>query len=262
MTTIYQKREFKWLVVISSALALQAGFINAITFSGNFSVGVTHVTGISTRASLGVVWSDWIEAIYTFGICVGFTFGGVVSGVIVGKVQFKTNPAYGYALLVESSMIGIAAWVLVEGEGAGWTRWMYILVAVSMGLQNAMFTAFSSAVVRTTHVTGIATDIGLVVGYSIRNYFLDKPFVDRWKLLIFVPIWTCFFIGGIAGGFVWMALRYKSLLIPAATTGASGLIYLILYYRVGHAYSLKEKQNEMPAESQEPMLQRQSGKRE
>jgi hypothetical protein len=39
MTTIYQKREFKWLVVISSALALQAGFINAITFSGNFSVG-------------------------------------------------------------------------------------------------------------------------------------------------------------------------------------------------------------------------------
>jgi uncharacterized membrane protein YoaK (UPF0700 family) len=79
---------------------------------------------------------------------------------------------------------------------------MYIVLSIAMGLQNAMFTTFSSAVVRTTHVTGIATDIGLVVGYSIRNHFLDRPYVDRWKLLIYVPIWTSFFVGGIIGGYI------------------------------------------------------------
>lgn len=53
-------------------------------------------------------------------------------------------------------------------------------------------------------------------------------------------------------------LQYRSLAIPAVTTGLSGLVYLILYYRFGHAYILKEKKKELPLESQEPMLPKSS----
>jgi hypothetical protein len=58
---------------------------------------------------LGIVWGDWLDFAYAFGICVGFTFGGVMSGIIIGKVHFKLNPSYGYAILIQSMMLGVAA---------------------------------------------------------------------------------------------------------------------------------------------------------
>jgi hypothetical protein len=40
MSTLDQKQEFKWLVIGSTLLALQAGFVNVITFSGSFAIGM------------------------------------------------------------------------------------------------------------------------------------------------------------------------------------------------------------------------------
>jgi hypothetical protein len=49
MTTIYDKQEFKWLVIGSAALALQAGFINAVTFSGNFPIGNQSISEMNNK---------------------------------------------------------------------------------------------------------------------------------------------------------------------------------------------------------------------
>ncbi len=44
-----------------------------------------------------------------------------------------------------------------------------LITSFAMGLQNALFTNFSGAVVRTTDVTGLMTDIGLIIGHYVRG---------------------------------------------------------------------------------------------
>jgi uncharacterized membrane protein YoaK (UPF0700 family) len=72
-----------------------------------------------------------------------------------------------------------------------------------MGLQNATVTKISGARMRTTHVTGIITDIGIELGkllYWNRNvHNPDRILADRGKLHLLVLLLASFFIGGVIG---------------------------------------------------------------
>jgi uncharacterized membrane protein YoaK (UPF0700 family) len=59
------------------------------------------------------------------------------------------------------------------------------MLAMACGMQNAMTTRYSGAVVRTTHLTGMFTDMGLLIGHMLRS---DKDFQDMWKFSLFIPI--------------------------------------------------------------------------
>jgi uncharacterized membrane protein YoaK (UPF0700 family) len=59
------------------------------------------------------------------------------------------------------------------------------MLAMACGMQNAMTTRYSGAVVRTTHLTGMFTDMGLLIGHMLRS---DRDFQDMWKFSLFVPI--------------------------------------------------------------------------
>jgi Protein of unknown function (DUF1275) len=59
------------------------------------------------------------------------------------------------------------------------------MLAMACGMQNGMTTRYSGAVVRTTHLTGMFTDMGLLIGHLLRS---DRDFQDMWKFSLFVPI--------------------------------------------------------------------------
>ena len=48
-----------------------------------------------------------------------------------------------------------------------------LLASAACGLQNALATTYSGAIVRTTHVTGIFTDLGIMLGAIFRGQTLD-----------------------------------------------------------------------------------------
>uniref|UniRef100_UPI002E245368 YoaK family protein n=1 Tax=Marinobacter sp. OP 3.4 TaxID=3076501 RepID=UPI002E245368 len=81
--------------------------------------------------------------------------------------------------------------------------------SAACGLQNAMATQYSGAVVRTTHLTGIFTDLGIMLGA-----FLRGEGFDRRKALLFLIIISGFIAGGTLGAVLFEALRFKSLLVP------------------------------------------------
>jgi uncharacterized membrane protein YoaK (UPF0700 family) len=62
------------------------------------------------------------------------------------------------------------------------------MLSIACGMQNAMTTRYSGAVVRTTHLTGMVTDVGLLLGHMARS---DRDFHDLWKLTLFLPIIFC-----------------------------------------------------------------------
>ncbi len=110
------------------------------------------------------------------------------------------------------------------------------LVSLACGLQNGMCTTFSGAVIRTTHVTGIITDIGLILGQAL---FYPRTRKHLWKLKVLLPLYGGFCLGGITGYFAFLLLDIKAILIPCAILGISGISH-ICYCKIFLGYRTKQ----------------------
>ncbi len=97
------------------------------------------------------------------------------------------------------------------------------LVSLACGLQNGMCTTFSGAVIRTTHVTGILTDIGLILGQAI---FHPRTRKHLWKLKVLLPLYGGFCIGGITGWFIYQILSIQAILLPCVALGIFGITHI------------------------------------
>ncbi len=96
------------------------------------------------------------------------------------------------------------------------------LVSLACGLQNGMCTTFSGAVIRTTHMTGILTDMGLVLGQAT---FYPRTRKHLWKLKVLLPLYGSFCFGGVIGWFAYQILLIKAILPICAVVGILGLTH-------------------------------------
>jgi uncharacterized membrane protein YoaK (UPF0700 family) len=91
------------------------------------------------------------------------------------------------------------------------------LLLFAMGLQNALVTNISQSVVRTTHLTGLFTDLGI----ELSQLFFYKKEVELKRLSrnisLRLSIITFFFIGCVLGGLLYETYKLKILLLAAAT---------------------------------------------
>jgi len=92
-----------------------------------------------------------------------------------------------------------------------------VVLCYTMGLQNALITKISNAEIRTTHVTGLVTDIGIELGKLIYwNKSKDELHpseevaanMDKLRLHLLLVLW--FFIGGILGASAFKHLGFIS----------------------------------------------------
>ena len=108
-----------------------------------------------------------------------FFLGSLLSGILISsrKIGMGTE-LYGIVLMLVSALI-FAGWLTATSSPAGVAP---CLLALSMGLQNGMLTKHAHAVVRTTHMTGIATDIGVIIGHQLGRWLhvlaLQRQLVD------------------------------------------------------------------------------------
>ncbi len=86
----------------------------------------------------------------------------------------------------------------------------------AMGVQNALVTKISNATVRTTHLTGLFTDLGIECSQLF--FHREKHDVHRLTRSIYLrlAIILFFFLGGVIGGFAYQALGLKALLLSSA----------------------------------------------
>ena len=83
-----------------------------------------------------------------------------------------------------------------------------------------MCTTYSGAIIRTTHVTGTVTDIGLIIGQAV---FHKRTRKHLWKLKILVPLYLSFVSGAIIGWCAFQLLRNRAMLVPCAIIGCLSL---------------------------------------
>merc|ERR1712048_1328373 len=142
-------------------------------------------------------------------LLLAFLLGSVMCGLVVvsNEVQFGKS-SYGVALLANSGLL-IAATFLADYDVAPY------LAAIACGLQNGMCTMHFGAVVRTTHVTGLVTDLGLTIGrlWAVlfragcrcpRLSIVDRAQidVDFLKLQVLTVLGVAFFVGCVVGAYL------------------------------------------------------------
>jgi uncharacterized membrane protein YoaK (UPF0700 family) len=188
--------------------------------AGVYSATVSHVTGNITRIAIAIWQEDLTIFALVSSIVASFMFGSFVAGFLVGDSRFKLGRTYGYVLLLESVALFLSFIFtkneLVIGE------W---LAAFACGLQNAMATSYSGFAVRTTHMTGIVTDIGSLLGQACRS---DTTNSELWRLKVFVPLLVGYVLGALGGQVAYLFMKDDAMLLPCIFVGAIGSTYLLL----------------------------------
>ena len=214
---VYERQDFYYIVFGGSLLAACAGFVNVICIIVT-STTVSHSTGTSSKFSIGLAQFDMNQTLRNFLLFFTFCFGSIVVGFFSQKEKFHYSRKYGLFLIGEALIICFVLYYLKKGEffiGS-------VASCFAMGIQNALFTNFSGAVVRTTHVTGLLTDLGLIIGHVIRGKEKNS---DLWRLKVLIPLYVGFLFGGVIAKWCLDIMGIDCMYIPIIILGGGGIIW-------------------------------------
>lgn len=204
-------------------LAFVAGAIN----SGAFIVierYTSHMTGVTSSIANGFATGNVKYALAGVGALVSFMGGAAFSEIVINWARNRgLQSEYALPLMIEAWILFFFAFV---GEFFSHHMGFFVSVTVmilcfTMGLQNAIVTQISNAVIRTTHMTGIVTDVGVEFGRMLYwNRKVDKADKDyvksnRGKLYLLGGLLVMFVIGGIVGALSFSVIGYYTT-IPLA----------------------------------------------
>jgi uncharacterized membrane protein YoaK (UPF0700 family) len=205
----------KWVWAGAWALAFVAGIVNVVGLLGFEHQAVTHLTGTTSMLAAALAAFDWTAALHFAAIISSFMAGTVLSGFLIQDSTLQLGRRYGVALLLESILLCLAVPLLKRNNIFG----LYS-ASCACGLQNAMVSTYSGAVVRTTHLSGMFTDLGIFLGHSLRGLAVDMR-----RLRLCFLIISGFLCGGIAGAIAFRHLGYSALFIPSGLTAGTSLAY-------------------------------------
>lgn len=194
-----------WVEYGAFILAFVAGCINAVGLLGFEQQALSHVSGTATLLGTTLVADSFPGILHLSGILAAFFIGASVSGFLLRGSALKLGRHYDTALVLEALLIFAAFFLLSEESYYG-----HLAASAACGLQNALVTTYSGAIVRTTHLTGIFTDLGIMLGLWLRGEAFDKR-----KAILFLLIIAGFISGGVSGAFLFANIEFQALLAPA-----------------------------------------------
>lgn len=185
-------RTAKHNLQIASLLSFVAGIVNVAGFlavqklttnvTGHFAFFVEQVFQLH-------YWSGFLYFLYIFF----FFLGAFVSGFLVEWVARKNeNTTYMLPLFIEIVLLLLVA-ILGDNLIENYANIIACTLLFAMGLQNALVTKISNAVVRTTHLTGLFTDLGIEMAqlfflqttrFTAKTVFVHTITGDNHKLLL------------------------------------------------------------------------------
>lgn len=211
----------RWVEVGGFWLAGIAGSVNAIGLLGFKHQAVSHLTGTSTLLGASFVEPALGGSIHLFLILLSFVLGAALAGFIIDNAVLRLGRRYSFALVLEAGLLLLAMASLQNESNVG-----HLFASAACGLQNGMVSTYSGATVRTTHVSGLFTDLGTMVGARLRGH----P-VDTRKALLFLLLISGFILGGAIGAYAFRALQFTALTIPAGGALALAIAYWVYRHR-------------------------------
>jgi uncharacterized membrane protein YoaK (UPF0700 family) len=207
----------RWLEIGGFCLTALAGCVNAVGLLGFRHQAVSHLTGTTTLVGLSIVTGDLTNTFHLALVLGAFVLGAALSGALVERSALKLSSPYSGALLGEAGLLVMAMLALEAGSTTG-----HLFASTACGLQNGLVSTFSGATVRTTHVSGLFTDLGTMLGARIRGHEFDRR-----RVLLYLTLIAGFVTGSAVGAFLFPLWRFKTL---AFVAGGAALLSAASYF--------------------------------
>jgi hypothetical protein len=203
---------------LGAYLAFVAGAVNA---GGFMAIGLytSHMTGIVSGIGDHFALASVLPVLGGLAMLMSFVLGAVVTEVLVNwGHRYKIHSQFTLPLLLEAIVL------LMFGLTGAYLH-LYkpltiptiaLMLCFVMGLQNAIITKISNAEIRTTHMTGVITDMGIELGRllywnkSVEGNQVHLVLANRRKLKVHLLIFSMFLLGAIVGAVSFKTTGYIS----------------------------------------------------
>lgn len=232
-----KKRVYKHNLRLASILSFVAGTVN-ITGVLSIKILTTNVTGHFAYFGEAFTGGSYGNAINFLLFIIAFLSGSFFSNFLIEMVSIR-RPRLAYLIPILIEII-ILSTVGIFGDSIQFSQFKEVVAFIllfAMGLQNALVTKASQSVVRTTHLTGLFTDLGI----ELSEFFFHRKTAEiqhlKKSVYLKIAIISFFFLGCVAGGFIYSELSFKTLLVSSSV-----LIIALLYDTIlFHFYHIKRK---------------------
>lgn len=215
---------------LAFVMALVAGALNAVGFVA-VAIYTSHMTGMTALVSDHVAAGEWRLILPPGTALVSFIAGAASTAILFNWMRRRdTSGRFALVLLLEALLILLFGLLANSLDAAGGELLIIAILGYVMGLQNALITKVSGARIRTTHVTGMVTDIGIELGKAAyRNRRLHTAPVrhDVLKLRLLAAMVSLFAIGGVIGALGYTWIGYPTVIPFALVLMAAALLPVV-----------------------------------
>lgn len=212
---------------LAFALAAVAGGLNAAAFHevGFFSANMTgNVSALSSLLAMG----RWANGLGYLAIVLAFIVGATVSTLVISAgLRRGIITIYARVILGEGVLLALLAISRMALDRAAGVPMLITGLAFLMGLQNAIVTHISNARIRTTHVSGMSTDIGIGLARMIDMLRSKEESTDReavmTRMRLHIGTVVSFLLGGVVGVLAWRIIGDLSFAFGGLVLGVVAL---------------------------------------
>lgn len=229
--------------ILGYLMALLAGAINA---GGFFAVVryTSHVTGEMSHAADMAYLGEWKAVLIAMLGLVCFILGAAHSSwVVLWAKRRRFRGGFGFSMWLEGIymlLFGVLGVTALEWDIAEMPSLAMFLLCFIMGMHNTVVTILSGGAIRSTHMTGTATDLGIEISKMLyysrsNNPKLPNVHVNKPKAKLFTGLLTAFFAGGLIGAWGYHTVGHHFAL------PVSAILFVLGFGSVGYDVKLRIK---------------------
>jgi uncharacterized membrane protein YoaK (UPF0700 family) len=195
-------RSLRENLMLASSTAMVSGMTNVVGLMA-FLAFTTNVTGHVANLSKHIVEQNFGEILIFILWLFMFFAGAFLSSFIVRSLQDKSYyRAHSIPIIIE---ILVLLFVAIYGhnfyrETQTEREIVIAVILFSMGLQNSLVSTISGGLIKSSHLTGLFTDLGSEVAEWLHPN-AEKTEVVRNKIYIRLTVLAFYLLGGIIGGY-------------------------------------------------------------
>lgn len=190
--------------------AFSSGMVNVSSLIIFFAF-TSHVTGHFSILAEEIAKGQWYQAAVVFIWITLFIGGSFVSNLsVIYLGNYNSYFAHGVPIVLEMvCLVSVGTYgQYVYAETLAETEILVGAMLFGMGLQNGLTASISNFTIKTTHLTGASTDIGILLAMFTKKKFRDNVDLQR-KLQLLMLIATFFLVGGILAGLLVIHYQFK-----------------------------------------------------
>jgi uncharacterized membrane protein YoaK (UPF0700 family) len=222
-----KERTYKGNLLLASSTALAAGMTNVAGAMACY-LFTANVTGHVASFAQHLLRDKWFEMLMAFAALFMFFLGAFTANFLIRSFEHKgAYKAFAIPFVLEIAvllLIGLYG-ITSSNQAEYYTELLAGGLLFSMGLQNSTVTVITGGSVKTSHLTGLFTDLGSEVAEWLHPK-TQKTDALKGKLNLRFNILAYYIAGGILGGYVFIQFGFVAFFSIAL------LLVLILAYDV------------------------------